>query len=105
MEWFDGIISMRPTKGLTTEDFHAMEEQWHVQVEESLFGEDWLKCCATEIIDAKYEWTDVKGIVDKLDYLIQNRKDDLLALLQRMQPCLAEFLVCTHTRSFIVMLI
>jgi len=83
MEWFDGIISMRPTKGLTTEDFHAMEEQWHIQVEESLFGEDWLECYATEILDAKYEWTDVKDVVDKLEYLSQNRKDDLLALLQR----------------------
>ena len=74
---------MRPTKGLTTEDFHAMEEQWHIQVEESLFGEDWLECYATEILDAKYEWTDVKDVVDKLEYLSQNRKDDLLALLQR----------------------
>ena len=44
MEWFDGIISMRPTKSLKTEDFHAMKEQWHVQVEESPLGEDWLEC-------------------------------------------------------------
>ena len=29
------------------------------------------------------EWTDVKDVVDKLEYLSQDRKDDLLALLQR----------------------
>ena len=26
MEWFDCVIPMRPSKGLTTEDFHAMED-------------------------------------------------------------------------------
>ena len=54
-----------------------------MQTEESLLGEDWLECYATEILDAKYEWTDVKDVVDKLEYLGQSRKDDLLALLQR----------------------
>ena len=55
MERFGCIIPMRPSKGLTTEDFHATEDQWHIQIEESLLGEDWLQCYATEILDAKYE--------------------------------------------------
>ena len=83
MEWFDCVIPMRPSKGLTTEDFHAMEDHWHIQIEEGLLGEDWLQCYATEILDAKYEWTDVKDVVDGLEHLDQSQKDDLLELLQR----------------------
>jgi hypothetical protein len=40
MEWFDCSIL-------------------HIQVEDEIFGEDWLECFATEILDAKYEKTDV----------------------------------------------
>ena len=83
MEWFGCIIPMRPSKGLTTEEFHAMEDQWYIQIEESLLGEDWLQCDATEIFDAKYEWTDVRDVVNTLSHLNQTLKDDLLALLQR----------------------
>ena len=55
MEWFNCVIPMGPSKGLTTEDFHAMEDHWHIQIEESLLGEDWLHCYATEILNTKYE--------------------------------------------------
>ena len=42
-----------------------MEDQYNIQVEDELFGEDWLQCFATEILDAKYEFTKVKDVGDK----------------------------------------
>jgi hypothetical protein len=39
-----------------------MEDMFHIQVEDEIFGEDWLECFATEILDAKDEKTD-KGEV------------------------------------------
>ena len=83
MEWFDCIIPMRPTKGLTDADFHAMEDNWYIQVEESLLGEDWLQCYANEILDAKYEWTSVKDVVNGLDHLNQSQRDDILKVLEK----------------------
>jgi hypothetical protein len=44
----------------------------------SLFGEDWLKCFATEILDAKYEKTDVVEVVKGLTHLNAHQKADLL---------------------------
>ncbi len=39
---------------------------FHIQVKDELFGEDWLKCFATGILDAKYEKTDVVEVVKGL---------------------------------------
>ncbi len=47
-----------------------------------LFGEDWLKCFATEILDAKYERADVVEVVKGLTHLKAHQKADLLGLLQ-----------------------
>ncbi len=38
-----------------------MEDMFHIQVEDEIFGEGWLECFATEILGAKYERTDVAG--------------------------------------------
>jgi hypothetical protein len=46
-----------------------MEDMFFIQAEDELFGEDWLNCYATEICDAKYEWTDVADVVAKLTHL------------------------------------
>jgi hypothetical protein len=35
-----------------------MEDIIHIQVNNNLFGEDWLKCFPAKILDAKYEKTD-----------------------------------------------
>ena len=64
MEWFDCSIPLRPPGGLTSDDFDAMEDMFFIQAEDELLGEDWLRCYATEILDAKYEWTDVSDVVD-----------------------------------------
>jgi hypothetical protein len=53
MEWFDCFIPLSPPGGLDLNEFDAMEDMFHIQVEDEIFGEDWLNCFATEIIDAK----------------------------------------------------
>jgi hypothetical protein len=41
--------------GLDLNTFDAMEDMFHIQVKNKLFGEYWLKCFATMIPDANYE--------------------------------------------------
>ena len=66
MEWFDCSLPLRTPGGLDSKDFDAMEDMFFIQAEDELFGEDWLSCYATDILDAKYEWTDVAEVIDKL---------------------------------------
>jgi hypothetical protein len=51
---------------------------FHVQVEDKLFGEDWLKCFTTKILDAKYKKADVDEVVRGLTHLNAHKKADLL---------------------------
>ncbi len=46
-----------------------MKDTFHIQVKDKLFGEDWLKCFAAEILDAKYEKTDVAEVMKGLTHL------------------------------------
>jgi hypothetical protein len=62
MEWFDCSIPLRPPGGLDSKEFDAMEDMFHIQVEDEIFGEDWLECFATEILDAKYDKTDAAEV-------------------------------------------
>ncbi len=48
--------------------FNAMEDMFHIHIKDALFGEDWLKCFKTEILDAKYEKTDVVEVVKGLSH-------------------------------------
>ena len=82
MQWFDNILPMRPHQ-LTSSDFITMEDQYFIQLEDEILGEEWLDCYATEILDAKYEWTNVKDVVSKLTHLDQSQRDDLLIVLTR----------------------
>ena len=83
MAWYDNVLPMRPSYGLSSEDFDAMEDQYFVQLEDEILGEDWLECFATEILDAKYEWTAVENVVKELNHLKKNQKDDLLQVLKK----------------------
>ena len=78
MEWFNCSIPLRPPGGLDSKEFDAMEVIFHIQVEDEIFGEDWLECFATEILDAKYEKTDVAKVVKGLTHLKAHQKADLL---------------------------
>ncbi len=55
-----------------------MEDMFHNQVEDEIFGEDWLECFATEIMDAKYDKADVAEVVKGLNHLNAHQKADLL---------------------------
>ena len=55
MEWFDCSIPLCPPGGLYLNKFDVMEDIFHIKVEDKLFGEDWLQCFATEILDANRE--------------------------------------------------
>jgi hypothetical protein len=43
-----------------------------------IFGEDWLECFATEILDARYDKTDAAEVVKGLTHLNAHQKADLL---------------------------
>ncbi len=43
-----------------------MEHMFHIQLKDEIFGEDWLKSFATEILDAKYKKTDVAEVMKGL---------------------------------------
>ena len=47
LRWIDCILPLRPTGGLSSADFDAMEDSFFIQVEDELFGEDWLHCYVT----------------------------------------------------------
>jgi hypothetical protein len=82
MEWFDCSIPLCPPGGLDSKEFDAMEDMFHIQVEDEIFGEDWLKCFATEILNATYERTDVAEVLKGLTHLNAHQKADLLQVLQ-----------------------
>jgi hypothetical protein len=69
MEWFNCSIPLCPPGGLGLNEFDTMEDMFHIQVEDEIFSEDWLECFSTEIMDAKYEKTDVVEVVKGLTHL------------------------------------
>jgi hypothetical protein len=82
MEWFDCSIPLHPPGGLDSKEFNAMEDMFHIQVKDEIFGEDWLECFATEILYANYDKTDVVEVVKGLTHLNAHQKADLLPMLQ-----------------------
>jgi hypothetical protein len=78
MEWFDCSIPLCLPGGLDSKEFDAMEDMFYIQVEEEIFGEDWLECFTTEILDAKYEKTHVAEVVKRLTHLNAHQNADLL---------------------------
>jgi hypothetical protein len=78
MEWFDCSIPLCPPGGLDLKEFNAMEDMFHIQVEDKIFGGDWLECFATEMLDARNEKTDVAEVVKGLTHLNAHQKTDLL---------------------------
>jgi hypothetical protein len=42
-----------------------MEDMYHSQIKDELLNQDWLEIYATEILDARYQWTVVINVVAK----------------------------------------
>ncbi len=82
MEWFDCSIPLCPPGGLDSNNYDAMEDMFHIQVEDKLLIEDWLECFAIEILDAKYERTDVVEVMKGLTHMNAHQKADLFRVLQ-----------------------
>jgi hypothetical protein len=72
------LTSLCPPGGLELKEFDTMEDMFHIQVEDKIFGKDWLECLATKILDARYEKTDVAEVVKGLTHLNAHQKADLL---------------------------
>jgi hypothetical protein len=51
-----------------------MEDMFHIKVKDKIFGEDWLECFATEILDANDEKSDVAEVVKGLTHLNAHQK-------------------------------
>jgi hypothetical protein len=78
MEWFDCSIPLCPLGSLDLKEFDPIEDMFHIQVKDKIFSKDWLECFATEILDAKYEKTNVAEAVKGLTHLNAHQKADLL---------------------------
>jgi hypothetical protein len=78
MEWFDCSVPLCPPGGLNLKEFDTMEDMFHIQVKDKIFGKDWLECFATEILDAYYEKTDVAEVVKGPTHLNAYQTADLL---------------------------
>ena len=85
MLWFDTTLPLRPPGGLEACEFDAMADMFCIQNDEELFGEDWLHNYATTILDAKYEYVDVRDVIDKLTHLNSHQKADLFNVLKDNQ--------------------
>ncbi len=72
-----------------------------IHVKDKLFGEDWLKCLATEILDAKYKKTDVVKVMKGLTHLNAHQIADLLWVLQENKKMFNETLdIYPHEKTF-----
>ncbi len=69
-----------------------MGDMFHIQAKNKIFGEDWLKSFATEILDAKYKKTDVAEVMKGLTHLNAHQKADLLWVLQENKKMFDETL-------------
>ena len=90
MEWYNVALPLRPHPGIHSKEFDAMEDMYNIQLEDELFGKDWLKCYAMHILDAKYKFTDVKDVIDQFTHLNTQQKAALLQVLMENPRCLME---------------
>jgi hypothetical protein len=64
----------------------------------NFFGEDWLKCFATEILDAKYKKTDVTEVMKRLTHLDAHQKQTCFECYRKTKRCLMKFLMFIHMK-------
>eukprot|EP00804_Cyclotella_cryptica_P000198 CCRYP_016171-RA/>CCRYP_016171-RA protein AED:0.25 eAED:0.25 QI:0/0/0/1/0/0/3/0/347 len=90
MEWYDVTLPLHP------KEFDAMEDMYNIQLEDELFSEDWLQCYATHILDAKYEFTDVKDVIEHLN--TQQEADMLQVLMENSKMLDGTLGICLHKK-------
>jgi hypothetical protein len=79
MEWFDNELPLRNPHLLKSKEFELLAEKIKVQQEEELFGRNCYDptCYATEILDAKYVKGEVDEVINQLNHLTFEPKEDL----------------------------
>eukprot|EP00957_Ditylum_brightwellii_P085131 6472813-Ditylum_brightwellii.AAC.2 len=102
MEWYDNVLPMQPSHDLTLSDFLERKESYSIQLEDELFGKDWLHSYAIKILNAKYEFTDVINVVNRQDHLTQSQKIALLSCYGSINKCFMVHLEGTLIRKFIL---
>jgi hypothetical protein len=79
-------------------ELDAMEGMFHVQVEDEPLSDGWLLCFAIEILDTKYEWTDVSEVIDKFKFEFITETDFRSCITARR--CLIVHLVSIHKKRY-----
>ena len=95
MEWYEYILPLRDPIGLDAETFDTMEDSLLLQEQDELIGEDWLDSFANEMLDAKYNVSNIYGVLNDMDHLIDSQKMIQIAYLTNIRSSLMEHLVCT----------
>ena len=93
---------LRDPRGLGLENFKEMEDSLYVQVEDEIFGEDWLDSYATTIFDAKCEKADILEVVNNQKQLNTAQRNDLLRILKNMSLYSTVHLACVRINNFIL---
>jgi hypothetical protein len=83
MKWFNNELLLCNTHLLQDKGFDAMAEIVEVQQEEALFGMDWYNptCYAVETLGAKHEKVEVDEVLNQLNHLNTEQKEDLRKVL------------------------
>ncbi len=75
-----------------------MEHMFHIQLKDKIFGEDWLKSFATEILDAKNKKTDVAEVMKGLAHLDAHQKQTCFECYRKTKRCLMKLLMFIHMK-------
>jgi hypothetical protein len=75
-----------------------MEHTFHIQLKDEIFGEDWLKSFATEILDTKYKKTDVAEVMKGLTHLDAHQKQTSFEYHRKTKRCLMKLLMFIHMK-------
>jgi hypothetical protein len=84
MEWFNNELPMCNPNLLQNKEFEAMAKIIEIQQEKKLFGMDWYDPTyyALEILNSKYEKVEVDEVVNQLNHLSLEQKEDLRKVLK-----------------------
>ena len=76
VEWLGSVVPMQtpPTHSQTEEDFNALAESYHIEVENDWLGFNPLEYYVSKILDAKYDKVNVEGVAAAQSHLTPTQK-------------------------------
>jgi hypothetical protein len=75
-----------------------MEHMFHIQLKDEIFGEDWFKSFATDILDAIYKKTDVAEVMKGLTHLDAHQQQTCFECYKKTKRCLMKLLMFIHMK-------